>query len=101
MVTTASLSLVINNIAAAAVLLPAVIGITRQTDLRPSKLLMPLSFGALLGGMATLFTTANILVSTALVDQGFKPYGVLDFLPVGLPMAVAGILFMAFVGRKL
>lgn len=101
MVATALLSLVMNTIAAAAVLLPAVIGITRQTQLRPSKLLMPLAFASLLGGMATLFTTANILVSAALVDQGLKPYGVFDFIPVGLPMAVAGIIFMALAGRRM
>jgi di/tricarboxylate transporter len=101
MVMTALLSVVMNTIAAAAVLLPAVIGVGRQSGLRESKILMPLSFGALLGGMATLFTTANILVSNALVEQGYRAYGVLDFLPVGLPMAVAGILFMTFIGRRL
>src|SRR5262245_41636578 len=101
MIATALLSLVMNTIAAAAVLLPAVIGITRQTQLRPSKLLIPLSFGALLGGMATLFTTANILVSAVLAEQGLKPYGVFDFLPVGLPMALAGIGFMVIFGRRL
>jgi di/tricarboxylate transporter len=101
MLSAAALSLVMNTIAAAAVLLPAVIGITRQTGLRPSRLLMPLSFGALLGGMATLFTTANILVSAALDEHGYRPYGVLDFLPVGAPMALLGVLFMAFVGRRL
>ena len=101
MVATALLSLVMNTIAAAAVLLPAVIGITRQSDLRPSRLLIPLSFAALLGGMATVYTTANILVSAALSEQGFAPYGVLDFVPVGLPMAVAGILFIVFFGRRL
>jgi di/tricarboxylate transporter len=101
MLSAAALSLVMNTIAAAAVLLPAVIGITRQTSLRPSRLLMPLSFGALLGGMATLFTTANILVSAALDEHGYRPYGVLDFLPVGAPMALLGVLFMAFVGRRL
>lgn len=101
MLATATLSLFMNTIAAAAVLLPAVIGITRQGKLRASKLLIPLSFGALLGGMATLFTTANILVSNALAEQGYAPYGVLDFLPVGLPMAGVGILFIAFVGRRL
>lgn len=98
---TATLSLVMNNIAAGAVLLPAVIGLTRQTDLKPQKLLMPLAFGALLGGMATLFTTANILVGDALAKAGYAPYGVLDFVPVGLPMAITGILFMTLVGRKL
>lgn len=101
MVTSAVLSLFMNTIAAAAVLLPAVIGVGRQGGLRASKLLIPLSFGALLGGMATLFTTANILVSNALAEQGYRPYGVLDFLPVGLPMALAGITFMALIGRRL
>jgi di/tricarboxylate transporter len=100
MAATAMLSLVMNTIAAAAVLLPAVIGITRQTKIRASKLLMPLSFAALLGGMATLYTTANILVSAALVDSGLPPYGVFDFVPVGLPMAIIGICFMAVVGRR-
>ncbi|HNB51175.1 MAG TPA: SLC13 family permease, partial [Anaerolineales bacterium] len=101
MVATALLSLVMNTIAAAAVLLPAVIGITRQSDLKPSKLLIPLSFAALLGGMATVYTTANILVSAALAEQGLQPYGVVDFIPVGLPMALAGILFMVYFGRRL
>lgn len=101
MVAAAALSLVMNTIAAAAVLLPGVIGLARQTGLRPSKLLIPLAFGSLLGGMATLFTTANILVSAALVDQGYRGYGVLDFVPVGLPMAAAGILFVTVYGRRL
>jgi di/tricarboxylate transporter len=100
MVATAALSLMMNTIAAAAVLMPPVIGMTRQSTVRPSKLLMPLAFGALLGGMATLYTTSNILVSTALVDSGFKPFGVLEFAPVGLPMAAAGIAFMVLVGRR-
>lgn len=100
MLATATLSLVMNTIAAAAVLLPAVIGISRQAKIRPSKLLLPLSFGALLGGMATLFTTANILVSSTLADAGYAPYTVFDFVPVGLPMALSGIAFVAFVGRK-
>lgn len=101
MVAGAALSLVMNNIAAAAVLLPIVIGITRQTGLRPSRLLMPLAFGTLLGGMATLFTTANILVSAALAEHGYRPYGVLEFLPMGLPIAAVGIPFMAVIGRRL
>ena len=101
MVSTALLSLVMNTIAAAAVLLPAVIGLSRQNDLRPSKLLIPLSFAALLGGMATIYTTANILISTALVEQGYQPYGIFDFIPIGLPMAIIGILFMTYWGRRI
>jgi di/tricarboxylate transporter len=100
MVVAAVLSLVMNTIAAAAVLLPAVIGLARQTGLRPSRLLIPLAFGSVLGGMATLFTTANILVSAALTDAGLRPYGVLDFLPVGGPMALAGIAYVALHGRR-
>ena len=100
MTAAAALSLVMNTIASAAVLLPVTIGLARSTQRRPSRLLMPLAFGSLLGGMATLFTTANILVSSALVDAGYRPYGVLDFVSVGLPMAVVGILYMTLWGRR-
>ncbi len=101
MVATAAMSLVTNTTAAAAILLPAVIGVARQTGLKPSRLLIPLAFASLLGGMATLFTTANLLVSASLSDAHLRPYGILDFIPTGLPMAVAGILFMALAGRRL
>jgi di/tricarboxylate transporter len=97
----ALLSLVMNNIAAAAMLLPAVIGFARQSGMRPSRLLIPLAFGTMLGGMATLFTTANLLVSAALAEQGLQPYGLFDFAPVGLPMTLAGIGFMALAGWRL
>ena len=59
----ALLSLVMNNIAAGAVLLPAAVSVARQANVRESRLLMPLAFGTLLGGMATLFTTANIIIT--------------------------------------
>ena len=95
------LSLVMNNIAAGAVLLPAIIGITRQTDVKPSKLLMPLSFATMLGGMATLLTTSNILVSNALRDAGQKGFSLFDFAPVGVPIVIAGILYMVVLGQRL
>lgn len=98
---TAVLSLVMNTVAAAAVLLPAAMGMARTSGQRPSRLLMPLAFGALLGGMATLFTTANILVSNALSEKGYPAYGVLDFLPLGLPMALAGIGVIVLFGPRL
>ena len=90
-----------NNIAAGAVLLPAIIGITRQTDVKPSKLLMPLSFATMLGGMATLLTTSNILVSNALRDANLKGFSLFDFAPVGVPLIIVGITYMTFIGRKL
>ena len=97
----AALSLVMNNIAAAAVLLPAVSGIARKTGVSPARLLMPLAFATILGGMATLFTTTNIIVSGLLRGQDLPGYSVLDFAPVGLPIVAAGIGYMALWGRKL
>jgi hypothetical protein len=66
----ALLSLVMNNIAAGAVLLPAAVRVSRVVGVAPSRVLIPLAFGTLLGGMATLFTTANIILSGSLVAQG-------------------------------
>ncbi len=97
----ALLSLFMNNIAAAAVLLPAAISVSRRTRIPASKLLMPLAFGTLLGGMATYFTTANILVSTALVERGLPGFGLLDFTPTGGLVALAGIAFITVAGRRL
>ncbi len=97
----AILSLVMNNIAAAAILLPAVSGIARKTRVSPSRLLMPLAFATILGGMATLFTTTNIVVSGTLRSHDLQGFGVLAFAPVGLPLVVAGIAYMALWGRRL
>ncbi len=97
----ATLSLVMNNIAAASVLLPAASTASRKSNVKLSRLLMPIGFGTLLGGMATLFTTTNIVVSGVLRSAGYRGFSVLDFLPVGLPLAAAGIAFMAFGGRHL
>ncbi|HEX8684475.1 MAG TPA: SLC13 family permease [Ardenticatenaceae bacterium] len=99
MVAGAFLSLFMNNIAAASVLLPAVSGAARKAGVNPSRLLMPLAFGTLLGGMATLFTTTNIVVSGLMRDQGLRAFGVLDFAPVGLPLVVVGILYVVLWGR--
>ncbi|HLF29021.1 MAG TPA: SLC13 family permease [Anaerolineae bacterium] len=101
MVAGAFLSLFMNNIAAAAVLLPVGMGISRERKIGSSKLLMPLAFGTLLGGTATLLTTSNILVSAALRDAGYPAFGLLDFAPIGLPLVVVGILYMLVVGRRL
>jgi di/tricarboxylate transporter len=100
MVTAAFLSLFMNNIAAAAVLLPAVSGAAQRSGVNPSRLLMPLAFGTILGGMATLLTTTNIVVSSLLRDQGLAGYGLLDFAPLGLPLVAAGIAYMALWGRR-
>lgn len=97
----ALLSLVMNNIAAGAVLLPAAVQVGRDSNVNPSKLLMPLAFGTLVGGMATYFTTANIVVSSILVDQGQDGLTMLDFLPTGGLIVLVSLVFMATIGRRL
>jgi len=100
MLTGACLSLFMNNIAAMAVLLPATLGVARQSRIPPTRLLMPLAYGVIVGGMATLFTTSNLIASSALRDAGLPPFGVLDFLPVGLPMVAIAVVYMLTIGRR-
>ena len=97
----AFLSLFMNTIAAAAVLLAPGVGIARQAKLRPSRLLMPIAFGSMLGGTATLLTTANLIVSGALDQAGYPSFGLLDFLPVGLPVALIGIVLLIILAPTL
>src|SRR4029079_1482670 len=97
----AFLSLFMNNIAAAAVLLPAVSGAARKVSISKSRLLMPLAFATILGGMATLLTTSNIILNSLLHDNDVEGYRITDFLPVGLLVVAAGIAYIALIGRKL
>lgn len=93
------LSLVINNIAAAAVLIPSAGSAAEKSNFPVSKLLMPLVFATIMGGMATLLTTMNIVVGAVFEESGLPGFGLLDFLPVGIPILVAGILYMVLWGR--
>lgn len=100
MIAGAFLSLFMNNIAAAAVLLPAVSGAARKANVTISKVLIPLAFSTILGGMATLLTTSNIVLSSLLQDNNLEGFSLVDFAPVGVPMVVVGILYIALVGRR-
>ncbi len=98
----AGLSAFMNNVGVAALLLPVVMDIARQTGRPPSKLLMPLAFSSLLGGLTTLIgTPPNLLVSEALRQGGLREFRLFDFTPLGLAVVVAGIGYMAFAGRRL
>jgi di/tricarboxylate transporter len=97
----ALLSLFMNNIAAASVLLPAAAGAAKKQRLSPARLLIPLAFGTILGGMATLFTTTNLIASGLLRDQGLPGFGVLDFAPLGLIIVLIGIVYLMVWGRRL
>jgi di/tricarboxylate transporter len=99
----ALLSQIMNNVAVGALLLPSAMYVVRRTKLPASKLLIPIAFGAALGGMATYFTTANIVVSNLLTSARppQPPLGVLSFVPTGGLIAVSGIVFITLFGRRL
>ncbi len=101
--TTALLSLFMNNLAAGALVLPSAMEAARRSRLRPSKLLIPVAFGSLLGGSATYFTTANIIISGLLpiASPPQRALNFLDFTPTGGLIAVTGILFLALFGKRL
>ncbi len=97
-----SMSAFMNNIGATAMLLPAVVGISRQTRIPLSKLLIPLSFASLMGGNLTLIgTPPNILASDLLHRRGLPGFAFFDFTPMGAIVFGSGILFMVLVGRHL
>jgi di/tricarboxylate transporter len=102
MATAGGLSAFMNNIGVAALMLPVVVDIARRTEISPSRLLMPLAFGTLLGGLTTMIgTPPNLLISGALVEAGLPAFGLFDFAPVGLGAMFVGITFVAFYGRKI
>jgi di/tricarboxylate transporter len=102
MLTAGLMSAFLNNVGVVALMLPVVMDIARQTGRAPSRLLMPLSFGALLGGLTTLIgTPPNLLVSDVLRDFSLRPFGMFDFTPVGGAVLLGGVAFMALIGRHL
>ncbi len=102
MITAGVLSAFMNNIAATAVLMPAVASLSRRAGLVPSKIFMPLSFGAILGGTTTLVgTPPNILAGSMLAERGLKPFELFDFTPLGALLLVLGVVYMVTIGRRL
>ncbi len=102
MLTSGFLSAFMNNIGVAALMLPVVMDIARSTQRAPSRLLMPLAYGCLLGGLTTLIgTPPNLLISYAMIDNGLDGFRLFDFTPLGLGAMLGGILFIAVIGRHL
>ena len=91
------LSAFMNNVGALAIFLPVALTLARKANRSPSELLMPLSFGSLLGGLATLIgTPPNLLISNIREELTGKPYAMFDFAPVGVGICIAGILYLSF-----
>ncbi|HEY5902007.1 MAG TPA: SLC13 family permease [Anaerolineales bacterium] len=99
----ALLSLLMNNVAVGALLLPSAIQAARKSHIRPSKLLIPIAFGTALGGMTTYFTTANIVISNLLsvADPPQPPLGVLSFVPAGGLALLGGMAYLSLAGPRL
>ena len=102
MISAGAMSAIMNNVAVAALMMPVVMDIARSKGMPASRLLLPLAYGSLLGGLTTkIGTPPNILVSGALRDNGLEPFALFDFTPVGMAVFAVGVAFTALVGRHL
>ena len=127
MFTAAACASVMKNTTTTAMFVPVVLGLAERAHVRPSKLLMPLAFGAILGGTCTLIgTSTNLAVSGALTRLGdspelaarladspqlfarfgppqalFEPFSMFELTPVGIAVVVAGMAYMLLLGLRL
>jgi len=102
MLSTGILSAFILNTAVVAVFIPIVLRISKEMDIPPSRLLMPMSFGAIMGGTITLIgTSTNLLVSNMATQAGLPPFGFFDFAPLGIITLLVGIVYMLTLGFHL
>jgi di/tricarboxylate transporter len=98
----AALSGFMNNVGAMALLMPIAVQLSARLDLAPVQILMPLSFGTILGGMTTLVgTPPNLIVSGFREEAGLGQFAMFDFAPVGTAVATLGVLFVALIGWRL
>ena len=96
------LSGVMNNVGALALLLPVAMRLAREHNTSPSLLLMPLAFGSLLGGLTTLIgTPPNIIIAAYRGNMTGENFGMFSFSPVGIVVALAGLIFIVLVGWRL
>ncbi|MBE0584629.1 MAG: SLC13 family permease, partial [Desulfofustis sp.] len=95
MVSASLLSALINTVTVAAILLPSTMELARRSGRPPSRLLLPLALGCLLGGPFTgISTPPNILVTDAVRNAGLTPFAIFDFTPITAAIVAAGIVFM-------
>ena len=100
--TVTALSAFVKNIGALAMLMPVAFTLARKTNGSPSIYLMPMAFGSLLGGIVTLVgTSPNIIVARLRGELVGEPFSMFDFTPVGIGLAIAGVIFLSFAWRLL
>lgn len=98
----AVLSAIMNNVGALALLMPVAMQMAGRLEMPPGRVLMPLAFGSILGGMTTLIgTPPNLIVSGFRGQTGASTFSMFDFTPVGLAVAATGVAFVALIGWRL
>ena len=97
-----TISALLNNTAVVVVFIPVLIGVAHRTGIPASRLLMPVAFASTLGGMCTLVgTSTNLLVSGVIEALGHDPIGMFELTPLGVPILLAGVAFMAVFSKYL
>ncbi len=98
----ASISAFFNNTPIVAIFIPTIIGWAKKRNISPSKLLIPLSYAAIMGGLCTLIgTSTNLVVHGLMLENGMDGFSFFEISKVGVPMAVIGILLISFFGHRL
>jgi di/tricarboxylate transporter len=95
-------SAIMNNTPVVVVMIPVVVQLSKTLGTKASKLLIPLSYAAIMGGSLTLIgTSTNLLVDGVARSQGMEPFGIFEILPIGLVVCTWGLIYMATIGRRL
>ncbi len=102
MLTVAALSAFMSSTGAVAIFIPIALGLAGKVGLAPSRIMMPMAFAALIGGMLTLIgTPPNLVVSTQLEREGLSPFGFFSFTPIGLLVLAVGMTYLVLIGQRL
>ncbi|HEU0184550.1 MAG TPA: SLC13 family permease [Blastocatellia bacterium] len=102
MLTASAIAAFMSNVVTTAVLMPGVIAIAKRIKAPASSFLMPLSFGAILGGKSTLAgSPTNLAVNGLMPKYGLAPFGLFEFAPIGIPIVLTGVIYMILLGSRL
>jgi di/tricarboxylate transporter len=102
MLTASTIAAFMSNVVTTAVLMPGVIAIAKRIKAPASMFLMPLAFGAILGGKSTLAgSPTNLAVNGLMPRYGLEPFGLFEFAPIGIPIVCVGIIYMVLLGSRL